>query len=470
MKPRAAGALCLATAALLAATPTATALANPTSRLAGGNPSVSSAATHDSLPAPGELLAPGHIEELLAGLPLGDLSAAQLTEYLAGLEDISAFAHLQIGLLGNEQLGLAGLEENLSNAIAQLGPSATIGELADVAGLLPALEGRLNGLLGELLGGVLESKQQQELTEALSTLNLDQLVASLLAGASQPEQLSGLSELAAGLFEKLGAGATEGLLGVPLEAPFTPSTVEGAAQQLGSTATAVSNELGQSTAELPATATMLTAPLSGGKLLAVAPTLKGLALGLLGGPSGEEEGNGTGEGGEEEGSGGEESKGAGGGSGAGSGGSGQGTGGAGGQGGAGGTTTPGANGPGGSSGSLTVVVNVPPTSSTTGTASTSAAKANSAKVRILGAKTKGSRATIVLRAPAAGRLTLRGSGIRSKTLSIRKAGPLTVHVSLSRAGVASLHRRHRRLAVKLHASFRVASGATSAATVALAFR
>lgn len=465
MKPRAASALCAATATLFAATPTATALANPTSRLAGGSPNVSSAVTHNSLPAPGELLAPGRVEELLADLPLGDLSAAQLTEYLAGLEDISVFANLQIALLGNEQLGLAGLEENLSNAIAQLGPSATIGELADVAGLLPAVEGQLNGLLGKLLGGALEGKEQQELSEALGTLDLNQLVASLLAGASQPEQLSGLSELASGLFEELGSGATEELLGAPLEMPFTPTTVEGAAQQLGSIATAVSGELGRSTAELPATATMLTAPIGGGKLLAVAPAIKGLAIGLLGG---EEEGNGGGEGtGEEEGAGGEGSKeGSGTGSGTGSGGSGQGSGG---QGGSGGTATPGTGSSGGSSGALTVVVNMPPTNRTAASTS-NAAKAQGAKVRILAYKTNGARATIVFQAPAAGRLTLRGDGIRPKTLSVRKAGRLTVRVKLSRAGSAALRKRHRRLAVELHASFRAVSGATSIATAALRFR
>lgn len=457
------GAMCAATAALVAITPAA-ALASSTSGAAGEGPATA-AVTSATQPAPGELLSSSRIEELLAGLPLGDLSAAQLAHSLAEFENIGVFAQLHVGLLG-EELGVAGLENSLTKAIEQLGPSATIGELVETTGLLPNLEGELNGLLGKILGSSLGTEQQEELAEGLHAVSLDQLLSTLLAAAHEPQQLGGLAKVAEGLFEELGSNATEGLLGAPLEAPFTPTTVEGAAEELGTTTKAVSEELGQTTTTLPADATMLTTPIKEGKLLAVAPAVKGLALGLLNGASeeegaaGEEEKSGT-----ETGGGGKGSQ-EGAGEEAGPSGSGQGTGG---QGGSGGNATPGAGGSGGSNGPLTVVVNVP-RNTTPSTSATAPNTAKAAAVRILSTSVKGHKATIVLQAPAAGRLQLRGSGIKSKTITVSKAGRVTVHVSLTKAGTASLHRRHGRLKVKLHASFKVSSGTTSTATRTITFR
>ncbi len=465
---RRAAALAAASAALLAATPTATAVAEAAGG-SGSTTSPASRATPSTVPAPGELLSAGRLEELLASLPLSDLSVSQVAEYLAGLPEIEALAQLQVGLLGGETLGLVGLEENLAEAIQALGPAATIGELTQVSGLLPHLETQLDDLLTLLLGKSLGGEAQEELAKALRTLDLDQLVSSLLAGAKEPGQLGGLSQLAGGIFEGLGAGNVEELLGAPLEAPFSPTTVEAAAKQLGTTAEGVSGELGQSATALPADATMLTAPVSEGKLLAVAPALKGLAVGLLGG---KEEGGGGGEGGPKEGGGSGEGTGSGEGKGSGTGsGTGQGTG----QGGTGGNSTPAPGGSGGSTGPLTVILNVPPTGGAAGGSATApnsagASKARSSKLRILGTRTHGSHATVVLQAPVAGRLVLRASGIRTRTLQVRRAGRLSVHLNLSRAGAASLRRHHRHLRVTLHASFKGTAGARSAASVVLAFR
>jgi hypothetical protein len=112
---------------------------------------------------------------------------------------------------------------------------------------------------------------------------------------------------------------------------------------------------------------------------------------------------------------------------------------------------------------------VPPSGSAQTSASTGVHRAKTAKLRILSSTTKGSQATIVLRVPAAGRLETSGGDMRSMTLRVSKAERLTVRVSLSRAGVASLHRRRGHLKVSLHASFRATSDARSAASAVLAF-
>jgi hypothetical protein len=453
-----------ASIALLAAMPTASAFASSNTR-GGGDPlSGIPAPAVRPLTAPGELLSAGQLQTLLAALPLNDLSAAQLAHYLAGLEDISVLASLHVGLLSTEELGLAGLEEGLRHGIEQLGATATIGELANTAELLPDIEAKLNSLLTSLLGSALGASQQQDLSEALATLNLDQLVGALLASAKEPAQLDGLTDLAGKLFEGLGPGGLEGVLGdSTLAGGFAPTTVENVARELSTTPEVLSGELGQTAEQLPATTTLLTAPVTDGKLLAVAPAVKGLALGLLGAVSGEETGNGSGEGsgtGQGEGKGGS-------GSGEGSGGSGESKGGSGsGQGGSG---APGTVGSGGNTGTLTLVVSLP---SAPGAPSAVANSAKSAtpKIKLLSAKTKGALATIALQAPASGRLTLHGNGVTSSSRIVARAQRVTMRLRLSKAGVASLRRHRGRLKVKLHLSFITTAGASSSATTTLSFK
>ena len=478
----------------LAALPPASALASSGSGGSGaggsgtnsgspaGSTAMRTAATVHALASTGELLPAGELEELLARLPLSDISAAQLAHYLAGLEGIAGLTGLE-GLLGKE-LGAVGLEEALTKAIEQLklsDPSATLGELPNLEGLLPALEGKLGGLLKTLLGPLLSEEQQQALEGALGTLKLEQLVASLLGSVAPQEPLaSELSGLAGGLFGELGGeGKLEGVLGGELTGGFAPQEVKRVAEELNTTPQAISEELGQTTAQLPETATMLTAPLTAGKLVGIAPALKGLALGLLGGTEG---GGGAGEGGEGSGGGGSgsgEGSGAGGkgtgegsGSGAGgsgSGGSGAGAGGTGAGGSQGGTGEGGRGGQGGSTGGMTILLTLP-AGSPSAQGAAAAAKHGLGKVRILRHSVRGHVATIVLQLPAAGRVALSGRGVRTARGHAAKAQRLTLRVPLSKAALAALHRGgHHRVRVELEASFKPTAGAGSTASVVVTF-
>jgi hypothetical protein len=468
--PRSRGAIALAAAsvALLATMPTASALAGADP---DGPSATATGVAHAVRPltAPGELLSAAQLETLLAGLPLSDLDATQLAHYLAGLEGVSALATLHVGLLGTETLGFAGLEADLREGIEALGDSATIGALANPAALLPNVEAKLDTILTTLLG----TGPQQALSAALAKLDLDQLVGSLLETAHEPSQLSALSDLANKLFTALGAGAVEGLTGSTLPGPFAATTVENVAKELSSSPEAVSSELGQTAAQLPATATMLTAPLASGKLLAVAPAVKGLAVGLLGSLTGEKggagespgesgSGGGSGKGGSGSGQGGaSEGSGAQGGSGTGTSGSGSAQNGAGTPGGAGGP------GSGGSAGTLTVLVTLPSTANAGSSTTHPAAKAAPRKIAIRSARTRGAVATIVIQTPAAGRLTLRGHGLATTVHRVPRAARLRLTLTLSKAARASL-RRHR-LRIALHASFQSTAGARSSATTTVSF-
>lgn len=452
---RAAAALSTALIATLATMPAATAIA-----AAGPGGGSRSAAVRPAA-TPGELLASGELQKLLASLPLQDLSAAQLAQYLAGLESVSKLAGLKAGLLG-EQLGAAGLEQGLSEAIEELkvsDPTATLGELAN---LKSPLEGKLGGLL-KTLGGLLLPAQQKALEEALgsldlSSLNLNELVSTLLGSTHPGEPLAGeLATLAGGLFGEVNAEGTLGTMlgGATLTGSFSPKSVQQVAEELKSTPAAVSGELGQTAAQLPATTTMLTAPLSSGQLAGVAPAAKGLITGVLGDlDKGGGEGSGGGEGGTGEGEGG-------------SGGAGEGKGGSG-RGGSGeGSGSGGQGGLGGTAGSTTVVVTLPGASAAQGAGGATAAKAaaKADRVRILSHRVRGGVATVVVRAPAAGRVTLAGWGVRPATVRATKAGELTLRVRLSKAGAAAVRRtRHHRMAVRLKVSFKPSHGSSSAAS------
>ncbi len=473
VRRRAAAALSTTLIAALAVLPTASALASAGQVGSGASSSTKhTAAAVRSLAVPGELLSAGQLEALLAQLPLNSLGAAQLAHYLAGLEGVGALAGLQ-GLLGHG-LGAAGVEQALAEAIAQLklgNSSATLGELDDVSALLPALEGQLGGLL-ELLGSPLDAEQRAALEHTLGSLDLNQLVSSLLSSALPTGQLATeLSGLTGGLFGELPAGELSGLLGSSLAGGFAAKTEGAVAEELHSTPVAVDEALGQTSSQLPATATMLTAPLASGGLVGVAPALKGLALGLLGSPGAEEGGTGSGEGGDGSGSGGTGS--GEGGSGSGSNGSGEGSGsgtgqggsGAGGGGSQGGSGEGGHGGQGGSTGGTTILVTLPSAPSSPQAAS-AVAKRGLGGVRILSHSVRGRLATLVLQVPSAGRVALAGRGVRSSGAYAAKAERLTLRVSLSKLAVASLRRdRHHRLRVTLRASFRPTggSGASSAA-------
>jgi hypothetical protein len=91
------------------------------------------------------------------------------------------------------------------------------------------------------------------------------------------------------------------------------------------------------------------------------------------------------------------------------------------------------------------------------------------KVKVVSAKVKGATAALTLQAPAAGRLTVSGSGLKQAHMTLKRAGNATVQVGLTRAGLASLHSHHR-LKVRLKASFTPSSGSGSSVSTTVTFR
>jgi hypothetical protein len=411
--------------------------------------------------APGELLTASQLDSLLTALPLEDLSSAQLAHFLAGFDGIDALGALPSGLLGETQLGAAGLEQALREAVEGLDPGAPLGALSNPTELLPEVEDKLDNLL-LTLGPALGSSQQELLANALGSLDLDQLVSRLLATAHERAQLEDIANLMNTLFGELGAPSVEELLGSQLSEPLAPTTVADVAEELATSPQAINQALGQTVEELPATTPMLTAPVTRGKMLAVAPAAKGLAVGLLedARETAAEEPAGGGEdaGGEE--TGGEQGSGTGangdGSSGGNAGGSSAGTAG-------------GARGAGSGSGGVTIVVNVPSAPRASSTPATAAV--NPGAVRISRVRIHGTRATVTLQTPAAGRVQLIGRGLRAHAVKVHRARSLTVQVRLSRAGAASLRRhRGRPLAITLRVVFRPVSGARSTIDAKLKFR
>ncbi len=82
-------------------------------------------------------------------------------------------------------------------------------------------------------------------------------------------------------------------------------------------------------------------------------------------------------------------------------------------------------------------------------------------------------ATIVVQIPAAGRLTLHGTGLKTVQKSAPKAERVTLTTTLTRASAAALkkHKRHHRaMKVQLTASFAPTGAASSSASATLSFR
>jgi hypothetical protein len=370
------------------------------------------------------------VEQVLAGVPLKDLSAVQLSEVLAQLP-------------GLEALTGSSLREALAKEIESLqGKNDALGQLLSSPGLVSGLEAQLKALLsvpglaafelpllleGKSLSGVLG--------EVLGSVTARQALGGLLGSAVQPEQL--LEQLLATPSpEKL-----EALLGSTVSGePFTKGTVAGLANEVGTTPEGLAKDLNTTSSQLPASAMALTAPLADGKTLGVLDAVEGLDLGLLAHEKAPE-GSGSGSGGP-------------GGSG-GSGGGGAGPGGAGG------------NGSTGMPGSTTVVID---NLSARGAASGSSGGAKTlAKVKVLSRKVKGSEAVLVVQVPSAGRLVLAGTRVRAVHEQTDRAERLTLRAVLTRAGVASLRARHRRMRVKLKLSFAPVGGPSSSTATTIAF-
>jgi hypothetical protein len=406
---------------------------------------------------------------ILSSIPIHDLglSEAQLGKLLS---ELSPGLGLSSGELTGEVSTLLG-----SNS------SATIGELVSSLS-----SGPLGGLLTRLLPGLSPS----QLIEALSPAQLSALLDNLAGGEPAGTITSGeLHTLLGPLAATLSGEQLESLTRILDELQgglsLSPTTVGSLAEQAGMTPELLAADVGDAES-LPTTTPALQATLGGeGPVVGVLKGAGGLAVTLLTpasqdkGGSGEE-GNGkageTGKGGED----GEGGK-------AGEGGEG-GKAGEGGESGkaeedgegdkagesAGGDKTGenggGKGGDGGAGAGTSLVVNVVP--ALVGSASSSAspsAGAQHANLEILSHKVKGSVATIVVQVPAAGKVALSGKGVTQSSRKPTVAERVTLKVGLSRAGVASLQKKHDRLKVMLRVSFAPTKGRGSSAGVTVSF-
>jgi hypothetical protein len=371
-------------------------------------------------------LSPAEVETLLSSVPLGDLPATQLSELLS--ERLSGSP-------------TSGLKDALREAIAGLaGKGGTLGQLAGSSELASELEAQLNKLpalerlsLEGLLGLSGSHTLASALSEALGALEWRQVVGALLAQAHETGQPTGPEQLIEEVLSAQSPQKLEELLGGTLTSePFSVGTVEGLAGQEGTTPEELAKGFDATSEQLPPSAMALTAPLSDGKTLGVLDTVEGIDVGTLT----------------------HELPGGSGGAGGSGGGSGGGTGGPGGDGGAG--TSSGAPG-------ATTIVNYPYTSG----GGSPSAKVASAKVEIVSRKVEGDVIVLVVRAPAAGKVSVAGKGVKSASRQTDKAERVTVRAILTKAELASLRKGHRRVHVKLDVSFKPVSGASSAATTSV---
>lgn len=93
-------------------------------------------------------------------------------------------------------------------------------------------------------------------------------------------------------------------------------------------------------------------------------------------------------------------------------------------------------------------------------------------IAILRSKVKGTTATLTLRAPGAGTVSVSGKGLKTVKRAL-KAGTTKVKLTLTKKGVAALkarRRHHKKLSVNVTARFAPASGPASKASKKLLFR
>lgn len=376
---------------------------------------VAAPSTAQSLPV--TPISSAEVEEALSKVPLRDLPATHLSEVLSKLPGLSVFPQ-------------GPLQEALTKTIEGLeGQEGTLGTLDDPQELMSRLEAELNTLLAGELSSLLHGRALSSvLSEALGSLDARKALGEVLGSASEPEQLTER------VLNALTTGELDKLLGATLSGePVSSSTVGELASRLGTTPEALAQALGTPSSQLPASALALTAPLTGGKELAVLDSAEGVDLGTLASARELLSEGGTG----------------------GPGASGGGTGGPGGAGGA----------SSGASGGVTVLQGAPSASSAT----PASGARPLAKVKIVSRKVKGKTVTMVVQVPAAGTLSVAGKGLRSVGRQTDRAERVTLRVVLTRAGLASLHRRHNRLKVNLVVSFKPVSGAVSRATSKVAF-
>jgi hypothetical protein len=435
----------------------------------------------------------GDLDGLLADLPVSDLGLthAQLASLLAGAGgsglsgQTTALTTLLSSLLGvnpNATLGelsatvqsdpllgplltLAGTELTPTTIAAALSPEqlATLlanltagAEGSQLARLLSGLAGTLTPEQSATLQTILGALTAELSTEGLATLRT--ALAALPTGLSEealaaltPAQLAGVVD---GLFATAAPSQLEPVVtGLLSDLTLGSGTAGSLATALGVPLQTLASTLGEPGGEGFAGLPLLAAPLAkSGQVMGLLDRTRGLAVGLL---TPEGEGNG--------------------GSGSGSGGGGSSGGGSGGQGGGtgqgpAGSAGGGAAGAGGSSsagtGGLTVVLDLPSAPSRA-----PAATAQPARLRILSHRVRGRVATLVLLAPAAGRIAVRGRGVRATATRVGRRERVTLTAVLAKGTAAALRARHRRLRVRLTATFlpsRGGAASTAATTVSFA--
>lgn len=438
----------------------------------------------------------GDLEPVLSSLPVSDLalSEAELGQLLSELNpglgsSLGQLTAVVSSLLGeNPEANLGELVDRLSSQggvlgtllhtllpslnssqiFAALSPTQVNELLANLTGGNPAgmlTPEDLSQLLSEL-AGKLNGEQQESLTAILGGLTaalsggglskFDESLQTLLDGLGKSELGGTLgtldsSQLATVLGELFGTVQNPALLEPVLgsllgDLSLTPTTTESLANRVGMEQETLANALGEDSETLPSTAPALASVVgSKGTVMGMLKGAKGLAMTLLS-PTGLVAGEGVGVG-EGEGNGG------------GNGGNGGGSDGGGGQG-----------GQAGSGGGTTVIVNVPPSRSpTSAPAKTASSPKKLAKIAIVSHKVKGSVATILIKVPTAGKLTLSGKGVTTETRKAGKAERITLRVKLSKAGSASLRKHRRRLKVTLTASFKATVGMASSAKTTVLF-
>jgi hypothetical protein len=441
----------------------------------------------------------GDLEPVLSSLPVSDfaLSEAELGQLLSELNpglgsSLGQLTAVVSNLLGeNPDANLGELVDRLSSQggvlgtllhillpslnpaqiFAALSPTQVNELLANLTGGNPAgmlTPEDLSQLLSEL-AGKLSGEEQESLTAILGGLTaalsggglskFDESLQTLLDGLGESELGGTLgtldsSQLATVLGELFGTVQNPALLEPVLgsllgDLSLTPTTAESLASRVGMEQETLANALGEDSETLPSTAPALASVIGGkGTVMGVLKGAKGLAMTLLS-PTGLVAGEGIGVGeGNGEGNGGGDGGNNGGGNGGSSSGGGQG-------------------GPGGSGGGTTLIVNVPLSGSPTSAPAKTASPKKFAKIAIVSHKVKGSVATVLVKVPAAGKLTLSGKGVTTEIRKAGKAERIALRVKLSKAGSASLRRHRRRLKVTLTASFKAVGTATSAKTTVL---
>lgn len=395
------------------------------------------------------------------GLPFASIEAPLLAHWFAGRPGIEELATLtQLG-------GVAGIEQAFTKALEQLADEAQLVEEmvgnweleADFEEQLEAAyeaspaakEPGAPESLEELVEQELEATPEELLRKGFA-LSMGELLSVWLGEAADPAGLAG------GLFATIDSGEVEGYAGAALAGePFVLADLEEVAQAAGLSSAELAEAMGRTPSELPAGARALLAPLSDGRELGVFVGSKSVSFAAFGPPpaseeeSAEEPPSEETEEGEEGGSGGEEPNGK---EGVGSGG---------------GTPPPGAGGgsgagtvpSGGSSADSLVLPAAGPSPGALPVPGVAPVRALSG-VRILGHKARGGSVSVVLSLRSAGTLVLRGNGLRTVRHTSAGAGRVTIALRVTAATAASL-RKHRRLKLKLQASFTPTAGAVSTA-------